>query len=54
VVGSSGLAYANVLWVVQIIQQVLFGLVFMVASNASFSDIAGKLSSSSQDQAPTA
>jgi uncharacterized protein (TIRG00374 family) len=54
VVGSSGLAYANVLWIVQILQQVLFGLIFMVASNASFSDIAGKLSSSSQDQAPTA
>lgn len=44
VVNSSGVAYANVLWVVQIVQQVLFGLFFLVRSHASFRDIAGKLS----------
>jgi hypothetical protein len=45
VVNSSGVAYANVLWVVQILQQVLLGGVFMLLSNGSFKDIAGKLSS---------
>jgi uncharacterized protein (TIRG00374 family) len=44
VVNSSGVAYANVLWIVQILQQVLFGLLLMVLSNRSFRDIAGKLS----------
>ncbi len=52
-VNSSGVAFANVLWVVQIAQQVIFGLVFMVASHSSFSEIAGKLSTS-EDQAPSA
>ena len=49
IVNSSGVAYANVLWAVQIIQQVLVGLFFLVRSHGSFSDIAGKLS----DQAKT-
>ena len=44
VVNSSGVAYANVLWAVQIIQQILFGLFFLVRSHTSFRDIAGKLS----------
>lgn len=42
---SSGLAYANVLWVVQILQQILTGMVFLFFSQGSFKDIAGKLSS---------
>jgi uncharacterized membrane protein YbhN (UPF0104 family) len=42
---SSGVAYANVLWVVQIVQQVLTGMVFLFFSQGSFKDIAGKLSS---------
>jgi len=45
VVNSSGVAYANVLWVVQILQQVVLGAIFMLFSNGSFKDIAGKLSS---------
>jgi uncharacterized membrane protein YbhN (UPF0104 family) len=48
VVNSSGVAYANVLWAVQIIQQVLFGIFFLVRSHGSFSDIAGKLSDESK------
>lgn len=44
VVNSSGVAFANLLWLFQIVQQILFGLFFMVRSHASFSDIAGRLS----------
>jgi len=43
VVKSSGLAFAIVLWVVQVVQQILFGLFFLVRSHRSFSEIAGKL-----------
>jgi uncharacterized protein (TIRG00374 family) len=49
VVNSSGVAYANVLWVVQILQQILFGSVFLLLSQGSFKDIAGKLSSQDKD-----
>ncbi|MBK7863220.1 MAG: flippase-like domain-containing protein [Archangiaceae bacterium] len=42
-VNGVGVAYANVLWVVQITQQVLFGLLLMVLAQRSFRDIAGKL-----------
>jgi hypothetical protein len=44
VVNASGVAYANVLWVVQILQQILFGVVLMTLSTRSFRGIAGKLS----------
>lgn len=44
VVNSTGVAYANALWLFQIVQQILVGVFFMVRSHASFSDIAGKLS----------
>lgn len=44
VVHASGVAFANVLWVVQMIQLIGTGLVFLVWSQASFKDIAGKLS----------
>lgn len=44
VVNSSGVAYANVLWVVQILQQILVGAVFLFLSQGSLKDIAGKLS----------
>ena len=47
-VNSSGIAYANVLWAVQISQQVLFGFIMMLVAHQSFSDVAGKLS---EDQA---
>lgn len=43
VVNASGVAYANVLWVVQIAQQIGFGLVFLLLSKQSFGDIAGHL-----------
>ena len=43
VVNSTGVAYANAMWVVQIVQQVVTGLVFMGLSNTSFSEVTGKL-----------
>ncbi len=47
---SSGGAFANALWVVQIAQQILVGLVFMLLSHSSFSEIAGKLSEEERQQ----
>ncbi len=44
VVSSTGVAYANALWLFQIVQQIAFGLFFLVRSQGSFSEIAGKLS----------
>jgi glycosyltransferase 2 family protein len=44
-VNSSGIAYANVLWIVQILQQLVFGMLLLFISHGSFKDIAGKLSS---------
>ncbi|MHB8874307.1 MAG: lysylphosphatidylglycerol synthase transmembrane domain-containing protein [Myxococcaceae bacterium] len=52
VVNSSGVAYANVLWLVQMFQQISFGLIFMVLSKQSFSDIAGKLGKSAEGPPP--
>jgi len=46
VVNSSGLAYANVLWLLQTGQQVLFGLIFLSLGHLSFKELAGKLSNS--------
>lgn len=43
VVNASGVAFANVLWLVQMAQQIGFGLVVMVLSKRSFGDLAGKL-----------
>ena len=43
-VNGQGVAYANVLWVVQILQQVLVGLVLMTISKGSLRGITGKLS----------
>lgn len=47
-VKSTGLAYANVLWLVQTGQQVLYGLVMLSVSHLSFRDLAGKLNKESQ------
>lgn len=47
-VKASGVAYANVLWIVQMLQQIAFGLFFMVRSHLSFRDLAGKLSDEGQ------
>ncbi len=43
VVNASGLAYANVLWLCQTVQQVVLGLVLMSIGHMSFREIAGKL-----------
>lgn len=47
-VKSAGQAFAWTLWLVQMLQQIAFGLFFMVRSHLSFSDIAGKLSDESK------
>lgn len=54
VVNSSGVAYANVVWLVQISQQILFGLILMASSRQSFRDIAGTLSREAEGPAPAA
>lgn len=43
VVNSTGVAFANAVWVVQIVTQLVTGLVFLVLSDTSFADVAGKL-----------
>lgn len=48
VVEGSGLAYANVLWLCQTVQQVGFGLVLMSLGHLSFRDIADKLDKEQQ------
>lgn len=47
-VNSSGVAFSIALWIVQVAQQIIFGLFFMLRSKESFSDIAGKLSEQQQ------
>lgn len=44
IVNSSGVAFANVLWLVQIAQQVITGFVFMLVSKGSFSDLTKRIS----------
>jgi hypothetical protein len=48
---SSGVAFANVLWLVQMVQQIAFGLILMVTSQSSFSKIAGKLGEAQEEAA---
>ncbi len=43
VVNQSGLAYANVLWLSQTVQQIGFGLILLSVGHMSFRDIATKL-----------
>lgn len=43
VVHTTGVAWANVQWAVPIIQQICFGIYFMVRSQLSFREIAGEL-----------
>ncbi len=52
VVNGPGIAYANALWVVQMAQQIGFGLLIMVLSKRSFGDIAGKLGDGSPADKP--
>jgi uncharacterized membrane protein YbhN (UPF0104 family) len=55
VVNGSGLAYANVLWLCQAVQQIVFGVVLMSLGHLSFKDIAGKLGKEQQaDSVPMA
>lgn len=53
---STGVAYANVMWLCQITQQVLFGLVLLSMSQISFGELAGKLDSegAAKEDAPPA
>ncbi len=48
VVNGSGLAYANVLWLCQTVQQVGFGVALMSLGHLSFKDLAGKLDKEQQ------
>jgi len=50
VVSSSGVAYANLLWLVQLTQIIGFGMIFLFLSHGSFRDIAGKLSNQQADK----
>jgi hypothetical protein len=52
VVNGSGLAYANVLWLAQTVQQVGFGLVLISMGHLSFRDIASKLGKEGEASAP--
>jgi uncharacterized membrane protein YbhN (UPF0104 family) len=54
VVNSSGLAYANVLWLCQTAQQVGLGLILLSLGHLSFRDIATKLDKEGEASAPVA
>ncbi|RYZ35165.1 MAG: flippase-like domain-containing protein [Myxococcaceae bacterium] len=53
VVNAHGLAYANVLWLCQTVQQVLFGLVLLSISHMSFRELAGNMKKDDGDGAVT-
>jgi hypothetical protein len=53
-VNASGLAYANVLWLSQTVQQVALGLILMSLGHMSFRDIASKLNKEGEASAPLA
>ena len=44
VVNSSGVAFANLIWFVQMAQQIGFGIIFLLLSHQSFGDLTRKLS----------
>lgn len=44
VLNSHGLAYTNILWLAQMVQQVLFGLIALATSHTSFTKVASDLS----------
>jgi hypothetical protein len=54
VVNASGLAYANVMWLCQTVQQVGFGLILLSFGHLSFRDIAAKLDKEGEASAPVA
>jgi len=49
-VNGKGVAYANVMWLCQMVQQIILGLILLSAGNLSFRDLAGKLNR--EQQAP--
>lgn len=51
VVNASGMAYANVLWLSQTVQQVAFGVILMSMGHLSFRDIASKLDNTKEGEA---
>ena len=53
VVNAGGVAFGTVIWVVQVVQQIVFGLIFLVTSHSSFSDLAGKISAQGQQPSPS-
>lgn len=54
VVNSLGLAYANVMWFCQTVQQVGFGILWMAIAQVSFKEITGKLGAGADADSPTA
>lgn len=48
---GSGLAYANVLWLTQLVQQIGFGLALMSLGHLSFRDLANKLGKEQEEAA---
>lgn len=52
VVNTSGVAWANVHWLVLVGWQIVFGLIMMVRSHLSFRALAGELSSQQPEKAP--
>ncbi|HYH98154.1 lysylphosphatidylglycerol synthase transmembrane domain-containing protein [Hyalangium sp.] len=54
VVNASGMAYANVVWLCQTVQQVGFGLLLLSLGHLSFRDIANKLGKEGEASAPMA
>jgi uncharacterized protein (TIRG00374 family) len=54
VVNHSGLAYANVLWLCQTVQQIGFGLILLSVGHMSFRDIANKMDKEGEASAPMA
>jgi uncharacterized protein (TIRG00374 family) len=54
VVNGGGLAYTNVMWLCQTVQQIGFGVLLMSLGHLSFKDIAGKLDKEQQASLPSA
>ena len=46
---GSGIAFANAIWLVQLLQQVLFGLIFLSLSHTSFLKLAKRLEENSEN-----
>jgi hypothetical protein len=51
ILNTTGLAYAWVIWAVQIAQQIITGFVFLLLSKQSFTDVAGRLGGKDQQNA---